>query len=113
MHSIIHLAATAFLASSAAAAILRVNVGDSGLAFNPESIVAAVGDVVEYHFYTRNHSVVQGDFSVACSTGSIQSPFYSGFIPSSSGEAVSSFLTNIFTLELQQSAILMLSLFFK
>ncbi|RFU34272.1 hypothetical protein B7463_g2051, partial [Scytalidium lignicola] len=65
----------------------RVDVGPNGqLVFSPDSIVAAVGDIVEYHFNPKNHSVVQGAFNTPCQTGSVTDGFFSGFMPTPSGE---------------------------
>jgi len=84
------LTVAALFSSSVVALTQRVNVGEDGLAFNPNSITAAVGDIVEFYFYPNNHSVAEGDFNTPCSAGSIANPIFSGFIPSSYGEAVSS-----------------------
>lgn len=77
------------LAASASAATIRIDVGqNSALAFTPNSVTAAKNDTLEFHFHSLNHSVVQGDFSNPCkpvSTGG----FFSGFMPTSSGENVS------------------------
>jgi hypothetical protein len=74
------------LASSAAAATIRVDVGAAGLVFSPNVTTAQSGDVLEFHFYPRLHNVVQGDPSKPCQP--LSGGFYSGFVPSSSGEAV-------------------------
>jgi plastocyanin len=63
-----------------------VTVGDGGLKFTPNSTIASVGDVVEFHYYPKNHSVVQSGFSNPCMS---TSGFFSGYIPSAAGEAVS------------------------
>jgi plastocyanin len=81
------LAATAF-ASLAAAATHRVDVGKNGLAFTPNSTVAAVGDVVEFHYFPKNHSVVQTSFAGPCEFD-LPNPFFSGFMPVTAGEGVS------------------------
>lgn len=33
----------------------KVDVGEGGLVFNPSSVTAAEGDVVEFHFYPQKH----------------------------------------------------------
>jgi plastocyanin len=50
------------LAHYAAAANHAVGVGEGGLVFKPDSMMAAVGDTVTFEFYPRNHSVVQSTF---------------------------------------------------
>lgn len=72
-------------AGLASAATLKIDVGQGGFIFSPNELKAAVGDVLEFHFYPSNHSVVQGDFDNGCqpvTTGG----FFSGFFPTSSGE---------------------------
>lgn len=85
------VAATALLASSASAATISIAVGESGLTFSPNSTTAAVGDVLEFTFYPKNHTVVQGAFNSPCDVGSVTAGFYSGFMPTSSGTNVSIF----------------------
>ncbi|KAK3358548.1 hypothetical protein B0T24DRAFT_489805, partial [Lasiosphaeria ovina] len=56
------------------------------LAFDPELVSAAVGDILEFHFFPINHSVVMGDFNSPCvpvKTGG----FFSGFLYVASGES--------------------------
>ncbi|KAI5458771.1 hypothetical protein BGZ63DRAFT_321818, partial [Mariannaea sp. PMI_226] len=70
------------LSAGVSAEIIKVEVGKSGskTIFNPESIKANKGDVVEFHFDSQ-HSVVASDPKKACtpiSTGG----FYSGTLPS-------------------------------
>lgn len=65
-----------------------VTVGDGGLKFTPNSTIASVGDVVEFHYYPKNHSVVQGSFSNPCMS---TSGFFSGYIPSAAGKASRTF----------------------
>lgn len=69
----------ATLAGLAVAKLVSVDVSnDKGaLLFDPNDIVASVGDVVQFTFYPMNHSVVQSDFATPCvpSNGG----FFSGF----------------------------------
>jgi len=76
-------------ASLAASATIPVSVGKTGLTFEPNVIRASVGDVIEFQFYARNHSVVSGDFTGACIPG-MSGGFYSGFFPTQSGVNVRS-----------------------
>ncbi|KAH8819402.1 hypothetical protein F5884DRAFT_743815 [Xylogone sp. PMI_703] len=79
--------ALALLAGGASATTFRVDVGSGGtLTFSPDTVVAAVGDIIEYHFFPKNHSVVQGSFNTPCQTGSVTNGFFSGFHPTASGE---------------------------
>ncbi|KAJ6786221.1 hypothetical protein PWT90_05755 [Aphanocladium album] len=74
-------------ATTASAKTVRVDVGKDGLSFTPDVIKADKGDTLDFHFYPQKHSVVLGDKDKACSPAA-SNVFYSGFIPSSSGEAV-------------------------
>lgn len=76
----------AFAGISSAATTHKVIVGNGSLAYEPNTTYAAVGDTVVFHFYPRDHNVVQGAFSTPCQDNN---GIYSGFVPSSSGQAVS------------------------
>lgn len=43
-----------------------VVAGKGGNKFDPDNIVAEIGDVVEWHFLPRNHSVAQSSFFEPC-----------------------------------------------
>jgi plastocyanin len=88
MFSNFNLLASTALLSLAGAATLRVDVGKNGLAFTPNSTVAAIGDIVEFHYYPKNHSVVQTSFAGPCEFD-LPTPFFSGFMPVAAGEGVS------------------------
>jgi plastocyanin len=77
----------ATLALAAQAATIKV-FAQTNLTFVPNSFNANVGDVLEFHFLPRNHSVVKGDFNNACNPAS-SGGFFSGFMGTTSGEAVS------------------------
>ncbi|OAQ64606.1 hypothetical protein VFPPC_05864 [Pochonia chlamydosporia 170] len=69
-----------FAAGPTGAAIIKVEVGRTGLRYAPDNIKAAKGDIVEFHFDAM-HSVVAGDFAKPC-TPVASGGFYSGFLPS-------------------------------
>ncbi|KAM0330204.1 hypothetical protein ACHAQA_004378 [Verticillium albo-atrum] len=75
-------AATA--STSAIPGVHVVKVGDGGLTFDPAEVTAAVGDVVEFHFWPMAHSVAQSSFDAPCqplnTTG-----FFSGPVQVQSG----------------------------
>jgi len=83
------------LASVASATVMHVvSVGKDGkLAFCPESITAAPGDIVQFQFYPKNHSVVQGFFAKGCTpiaeapAAVAQPGSFSGFMPVSNTSA--------------------------
>jgi plastocyanin len=65
-----------------------VVAGLAGLHFDPDNVVANVGDIVEYHYLPKNHSVAQSSFEKPCIPINNQAIF-SGFIPVTSGQSVS------------------------
>ncbi|KAH8673870.1 extracellular serine-rich protein [Xylariales sp. PMI_506] len=56
-----------------------VVAGRGGLRFDPDNVVAAVGDVVEWHFTAKNHSVAQSSFGEPCVPLADGTGFFSGF----------------------------------
>ena len=61
-----------------------VVAGRGGLKFDPDNVVAEVGDVIEWHFLRVNHSVVQSSFSKPCEplvddVSHEQTGFFAGF----------------------------------
>ncbi|KAE9381635.1 hypothetical protein N431DRAFT_551691 [Stipitochalara longipes BDJ] len=71
--------------SSAPAATHSINVGADGLRFEPDSVVANVGDTILFRFYPQNHSVARADYMSPCIpyelTGAGRVGFWSGFQP--------------------------------
>lgn len=64
--------------AGALAATQSVTVGDGGkLEFNPPSITAAVGDIIEFEFKSKNHTVSQSTFAQPCQfkSGGVDSGF--------------------------------------
>jgi plastocyanin len=102
----IALAATALLGLSSAAPALEVRstgvihrifagstTANNGLHFEPENVVAEIGDLVEFHFLPKNHSVVQSSFDKPCEPLANGGGVFSGFnFATASGEA-----PNVFT----------------
>lgn len=59
-----------------------VVAGLGGLRFDPDNVVAEVGDIVEWHFLPKNHSVAQSSFDKPCvplDDYSADDSFFSGF----------------------------------
>jgi plastocyanin len=54
------------LAATAVAKTIVITAGTGGLAFSPDTVTAAVGDILEFHFVGSIHTAVQGDFSSPC-----------------------------------------------
>jgi len=68
MHSSIALLAATVGVAVAQQTIL-INVGNGLFTFAPDVVNAAVGDTLEFHFFSALHTVVQGDFDTPCSMG--------------------------------------------
>ncbi|KAJ0158752.1 putative GPI-anchored cupredoxin [Colletotrichum tanaceti] len=76
----------AVMAQSGSGDVHVVKVGDGGLTFDPISLTAAVGDVVEFHFYPRTHSVAQSAFDSPCQPlNGTAAGFFSGHVQVASG----------------------------
>ncbi|MCJ1395520.1 hypothetical protein MMC18_008406 [Xylographa bjoerkii] len=80
------------LASAANSTTHDVTVGaNSQLVFSPNIITAAIGDKVNFHFFSKNHSVSQSTFGAPCVPSS-SFAIFSGFQPTSSES------TDVFTI---------------
>lgn len=71
------------LAASASAATIKINVGEGGLTFTPDSVTAAVDDVLEFHFVGGNHDAVTGEFDKPCEPIGDDTGFASGSVTGS------------------------------
>lgn len=72
-------------AGLASARTFDINVGQGGQVFTPDTVTGAVaGDVINFHFFPANHSVVQGAFGTGCQPA--QGGFFSGFMPVPAGQ---------------------------
>jgi len=78
------LAIAAFASTALAGTTIPIAVGKNGLAFTPNNVNASTGDVLEFTFYAKNHSVTQGSFATPCQVGALTESFFSGFMPTSS-----------------------------
>ena len=81
-------AATAFAYLASAETIKVIATSDNK--FNPDTIKANAGDILEFHFQPKNHSVAAGDYQYPCTPLNFDnnSRFFSAFVPSNNGEAV-------------------------
>ncbi|KAK0659488.1 hypothetical protein QBC41DRAFT_331438 [Cercophora samala] len=66
--------------SQATAITWNVSVGKNGLTFEPNEIRAGAGDIIQFIFWPRNHSVVAGEFTRPC-IPRLTGGFWSGFFP--------------------------------
>jgi len=78
------LLAAVGLAVSASAATHQIKVGQNGTTFDPNVIEAAEGDVLEFHFWPKNHSVVMADWDEGCEPAE-RGGFFSGWFPTAEG----------------------------
>ena len=53
-------------AAAVSAATISVDVGKGGLVFAPDTVKAAVGDVVEFRFVGGFHDAVTADYATPC-----------------------------------------------
>ncbi|PTB69822.1 Cupredoxin, partial [Trichoderma citrinoviride] len=77
--------AVAALSAVASAKTIRIDVGKSGFNFSPNDIKADKGDILEFHYFAINHSVVAADFAKPCQPKA-SGGFFSGFFATGSGE---------------------------
>lgn len=63
-----------------------VVAGLGGLHFDPENVVANIGDIVEVHYLPKNHSFAQSSFDSPCVPIN-NNAIFSGFQPTTSGQA--------------------------
>ncbi|KAF5008886.1 hypothetical protein FDECE_4860 [Fusarium decemcellulare] len=56
-----------------------VNAGLGGLRFDPDNVVAEVGDIVEWHFLPANHTVAESSFGEPCEPLADGTGFFAGF----------------------------------
>jgi len=63
----------------ASATVIDVQVGQTGLTFTPEAVLAQPGDQVVFHYHAKNHSVTQSSFASPC--GKKDGGVDSGFMP--------------------------------
>ena len=85
-------ASTSSAASSTPSNVQVVSAGSNGLAFSPNSITAAVGTMVEFHFFPPAHSVAQSSFSTPCAPPANSSGFFSGVLQQTGSQNVGDFL---------------------
>ncbi|KIW34690.1 uncharacterized protein PV07_01454 [Cladophialophora immunda] len=78
------------LGALASAATFDVNVGQNGFTYSPDTVKAAVGDTVNFHFYPGDHTVTQSPFDSPCQPVS-GNAINSGVINSNSGQASTMF----------------------
>ncbi|KAK3318861.1 hypothetical protein B0H66DRAFT_603428 [Apodospora peruviana] len=74
------------LVAQATAKIIPISVGKTNLTMTPNSIAAEKGDILEFRFWAKNHSVVQGSWKTACQPKpKEEGGFWSGFVPTEAG----------------------------
>ncbi|KAH6607723.1 hypothetical protein Trco_004036 [Trichoderma cornu-damae] len=87
MPSFTSLFSAVAFACLASAETIKITATSSD-SFDPSTVKASDGDVLEFHFEPRNHSVVAGDYAYPCSPLDLGTGFFSGFsFDTTSGEA--------------------------
>jgi len=83
--------------------VVKVSDNNGTLRYFPDNIVAAAGSLVQFHFYPKNHSVVESAFSDPCApihtVESNVTGFKSGFMPVAAGASS----MPVFTLEVNDT----------
>jgi plastocyanin len=84
-----------YFAAIASTATVSIQVSDNNatLKFTPNTTTAAVGDTVVFHFFPKNHDVVQGSLAAPCNP--LANGFFSGFVPTAAGEANKTFAITV------------------
>ena len=73
----------------AAAKTIRISLGS--VVFTPDTVTAAVGDVLEFSFFPVNNSATMSDFDNPCTPAKDATGFHSGFFATASGQNVRTF----------------------
>ncbi|KAF8508390.1 Cupredoxin [Gautieria morchelliformis] len=77
MRSFMTLALAAIVPALVSAANLSVAVGsNNSLTFDPPSMNASVGDMINFVFLSKNHSVFASSFADPCTNDGFTSPFF-------------------------------------
>lgn len=98
MPSVKSLLSAAALACLASAETIKITATSSNT-FDPSSVTASHGDILEFHFEPKNHSVVSGLYAFPCTPMQLGTGFFSGFsFNTTDGEAVCEVLTFSFSL---------------
>ncbi|KPI36870.1 uncharacterized protein AB675_11859 [Cyphellophora attinorum] len=61
-----------------------IKVGSDNLKFDPETLTASPGDLLNFHFYNGNHSVAQSSYDSPCQAQ--DNGIFSGFFAGGSGK---------------------------
>ncbi|KAM0484425.1 hypothetical protein ACHAPX_001848 [Trichoderma viride] len=78
MPSIKSLLSAAAVACLASAETIKITATSSNT-FDPSSVTASHGDILEFHFEPKNHSVVSGLYAFPCTPMQLGTGFFSGF----------------------------------
>lgn len=78
MPSVKSLLSAAALACLASGETIKITATSSNT-FDPATITASHGDILEFHFEPKNHSVVSGLYAFPCTPMQLGTGFFSGF----------------------------------
>jgi len=83
------------LAAAVSAKQIPVSVGDGALAYSPNDFTADIGDEIVFSYFPKNHTVTQSSFAKPCVP--LAGGFFSGFVPTASGVAKTTFSIKVTT----------------
>lgn len=101
------LVALAAFSGGVSATVIPVAVGQSGLSFSPSSVMAQVGDVIEYQFFPPNHSVVMGGGLGSPCSPATTGGFFSGFFAGNTKNVQSLLAISMFWTSMREELTLM------
>ncbi|PNP38648.1 hypothetical protein TGAM01_v209777 [Trichoderma gamsii] len=78
MPSVKSLLSAAAVACLASAETIKITATSSNT-FDPSTVTASHGDILEFHFEPKNHSVVSGLYAFPCTPMQLGTGFFSGF----------------------------------
>lgn len=85
------------LAAGTTVHVVQVGNANGSLSYSPNSVVAAVGDMVQFQFAPKNHTITQSTFDKPCQP--IEHGIFSGFMP----VAATSDTTPTFTIQINST----------
>lgn len=94
-HAVASATGAAAAGGMVATHVIQVGGPNGSITFSPENIQANVGDLVQFQFHPKNHSVVQSTFDQPCVpiqnvVANASNAFFSGFMPTNASAAATS-----------------------
>ncbi|KAK3339963.1 extracellular serine-rich protein [Lasiosphaeria hispida] len=92
------IALTLFAALAYPITAAKISISIGSLAFTPDTVTAAVGDIIEFNFFPINNSAIMSDFSTPCTPAKVGG-FNSGFYATDNGQNKNAFQIVVNTTE--------------